>query len=172
MNILRASTVLAVSLLVLDYALVAPNVLGAFFFGKITIALYWILQMVFLGGPRIAYRYFRYTRTRQHARAEEANPTLILGAAADAEMLLRAIESGAVKKIWPVGVLSPSSSDQGDPIRGIPVLGRFSDLESHGPRSGAARYEGFAGCLHAVGVRAKRQAGSDAHAGAPPRPES
>jgi FlaA1/EpsC-like NDP-sugar epimerase len=130
MNIFRAATVLAASVLALDYVLVAPNVLGQFFFGKITIALYWILQMVFLGGPRIAYRYFRYTRTRQHARAEEANPTLILGAAADAEMLLRAIESGAVKKIWPVGVLSPSPSDQGQSIRGIPVLGRFSDLES------------------------------------------
>src|SRR6266566_1534396 len=36
-NIFRAVTVLALSLLVLDYVLVAPNVLGAFFFGKITI---------------------------------------------------------------------------------------------------------------------------------------
>ena len=68
MNIFRAATVLAVSLLVLDYVLVAPDVLGQFFFGKITIALYWILQMVFLGGPRIAYRYYRYTRTRHDAR--------------------------------------------------------------------------------------------------------
>ena len=66
-NIFRAVTVLAVSLLVLDYILVAPNVLGTFFFGKLTIILYWLLQMFFLGGPRIAYRYFRYTRTRQHA---------------------------------------------------------------------------------------------------------
>ncbi|HEY2530967.1 MAG TPA: nucleoside-diphosphate sugar epimerase/dehydratase [Xanthobacteraceae bacterium] len=129
MNILRAATVLAVSLLVLDYVLVAPNVLGRFFFGKITIVLYWILQMVFLGGPRIAYRYFRYTRTRQHALAEKANPTLVLGRAADAEILLRAIESGAVRKTWPVGILSPSSADQGQAIRGIPVLGRLDALE-------------------------------------------
>src|SRR5271169_4506250 len=130
MNILRASTVLAVSLLVLDYVLVAPNVLGQFFFGKITIALYWILQNVFLGGPRLAYRYFRYTRTRHHARAGAANPVLVLGRAADAEVLLRAIESGAVKKIWPVGVLSQSAGDQGQSIRGIPVLGYFDMLEA------------------------------------------
>ena len=129
MNILRAATVLAISLLALDYVLVAPNVLGQFFFGKITIVLYWILQNVFLGGPRIAYRYFRYTRTRQHALADSANPTLILGYAADAEVLLRAIESGAVRKIWPVGVLSSSRSDQGQSIRGIPVLGGFTDLD-------------------------------------------
>jgi FlaA1/EpsC-like NDP-sugar epimerase len=130
MNILRASSVLAVSLLVLDYVLVAPNVLGQFFFGKITIVLYWVLQFVFLGGPRLAYRYFRYTRTRHHARAEAANPALVLGRAADAEVLLRAIESGAVKKIWPVGVLSQSAGDQGQSIRGIPVLGDFSALDS------------------------------------------
>ncbi len=129
MNIVRAATVLAVSLLVLDYVLVAPNVLGQFFFGKITIVLYWILQMAFLGGSRIAYRYFRYTRTRQHARSAEANPTLVLGLAADAEVLLRAIESGAVKKTWPVGILSPSSADRGQAIRGIPVLGGFDALD-------------------------------------------
>jgi len=130
MNILRASTVLAVSLLALDYVLVAPNVLGQFFFGKITIVLYWMLQFVFLGGPRLAYRYFRYTRTRQHALADAANPTLVLGNAADAEVLLRAIESGAVKKVWPVGVLSQAASDQGQSIRGIPVLGNFSALDA------------------------------------------
>jgi FlaA1/EpsC-like NDP-sugar epimerase len=129
MNILRASTVLAVSLLVLDYLLVAPNVLGQFFFGKITIALYWILQIAFLGAGRIGYRYFRYTRTRQHARSPESNPTLVLGRAADAEVLLRAIESGAVTKIWPVGVLSPSVADQGQSIRGVPVLGNFDALD-------------------------------------------
>ena len=39
-NIFRAVTVLAVSLLVLDYILVSPDLLGTFFFGKITIVLY------------------------------------------------------------------------------------------------------------------------------------
>ena len=40
MNIVRAASMLAVTLLAIDYVLVAPNVLGGFFFGKITIALY------------------------------------------------------------------------------------------------------------------------------------
>jgi FlaA1/EpsC-like NDP-sugar epimerase len=128
-NIFRAVTVLAMSLLVLDYILVAPNILGAFFFGKITIALYWCLQMFFLGGPRIAYRYFRYARTRHHARAGEQAATLVLGRAHDAEVLLRGIESNAVKKIWPVGILSPSPADQGQWMRGVAVLGRLEDLE-------------------------------------------
>ena len=129
-NIFRASTVLAVSLLVVDYILLSPNFYGTFYFGKITIALYWVLQMAFLGGPRVAYRYFRFTRIRQKAMAGESAPTLILGHAADAEVLLRAIESGAVKKIWPVGILSPSAADHGQSIRGITVQGSFSQIES------------------------------------------
>ncbi len=129
-NIFRASTVLAVSLVALDYVLLSPNVYGAFFFGKITILLYWVLQMFFLGGGRILYRYFHYTRTLQRTKDSDATPTLIVGRAADAEVLLRAIESGAVKKIWPVGILSPSNADRGQSIRGIPVLGELDDLES------------------------------------------
>jgi O-antigen biosynthesis protein WbqV len=128
-DIFRAATVLAVSLLALDYVLVAPNVYGTFFFGKITILLYWLLQMFFLGGTRIAYRYFHYARTLQRVKIADATPTLVLGRAADAEILLRSIESGAVKKIWPLGILSPSTADRGQSIRGIPVLGDIDDLE-------------------------------------------
>src|SRR5260370_12628897 len=61
-NIVRAAAVLAVTLLALDYVMLAPNLYGTFFFGKITIVLYWLLQVAFLSGPRVAYRYFRYTR--------------------------------------------------------------------------------------------------------------
>ena len=129
LNILRAATVLALTLLVLDYIFVAPNVQGAFFFGKVTIILFWFLEVSFLGASRFAYRYFRYTRVRRHARAEDAAPTLLVGRAADAEILLRGIESGAVKRIWPVGVLSPSLADRGQLIRNIPVLGGIDDLE-------------------------------------------
>ena len=129
-NIFRVSTVLAASLLAVDYVLVAPNVYGEFFFGKITILLYWFLQIFFLGGSRIAYRYFHYTRVIQHARVADATPTLVLGRAADAEVLLRAVESGAVKKIWTVGVLSPSRADRGQTIRGVPVLGDVDDVET------------------------------------------
>ncbi len=85
--------------------------------------------MFFLGGSRVAYRYFHYARTLQRVKIADATPTLVLGRAADAEVLLRSIESGAVKKIWPVGVLSPSTADRGQSIRGIPVLGDIDDLE-------------------------------------------
>jgi FlaA1/EpsC-like NDP-sugar epimerase len=129
LNILRAATVLATSLLVLDYILVAPNVHGTFFFGKVTIVLFWFLEITSLSALRFAYRYFRYTRVRHHAKAEEASPTLLVGRTADAEILLRGIESGAVKRIWPVGILSPSLADRGQLIRNVPVLGNIDDIE-------------------------------------------
>src|SRR6202045_3523358 len=138
LNILRVATVVAGALLAMDYIFVAPNVhgtpvapnvQGAFFLGKITIILYWFLEVFFLSALRFAYRYFRYTRVRRHARVEDASPTLLIGRAADAEILLRGIESGAVKRIWPVGLLSPSPSDRGQLIRNIPVLGGIDDIE-------------------------------------------
>jgi O-antigen biosynthesis protein WbqV len=130
LNILRVATVLTLALLVMDYVLVAPNVHGTFFVGKVTIVLYWFLEISFLGASRFAYRHFRYTRVRRHARTDDASPTLLIGRAADAEILLRGIESGAVTRIWPVGVLSPSSADRGQLIRNVPVLGGIDDLEN------------------------------------------
>src|SRR5262245_50695377 len=90
-NLFRASTVLAISMLALGYILVAPNLYGTFFFGKITILLYWFLQMFFLGGLRVIYRYFHYARTLQRVKVADANPTLFVGRAADVGVLFRVI---------------------------------------------------------------------------------
>ena len=138
LNIIRVATVLTLALLVLDYIFIALNIQGTltasnlqtpFFLGKMTIILYWFLEVFFLSALRFAYRYFRYSRTRHHARTEGASPTLLVGRAADAEILLRGIESGAVKHLWPVGVLSPSPADRGQLIRNIPVQGGIDDFE-------------------------------------------
>jgi O-antigen biosynthesis protein WbqV len=128
-NILRAATALTVVLVALDYVFVAPNVQGTFFFGKVAIVLFWFLEIFFLSGLRFIYRYFRYTRTRNKARIRDAAPALLLGLAADVEIALRAIESGAIKKFWPVGILSPSAADRGQLVRNTPILGNVDDLK-------------------------------------------
>jgi O-antigen biosynthesis protein WbqV len=142
-NIVKAVTVLSVALLVCDYVLLAPNFYGTFFFGKITIILYWFLQIFFLSSSRVVYRYFRYARTLKRAKVDGTQPTLVIGRAADAEVLLRAIESGAVRSVWPVGILSPSPADRAQSIRNVSVLGEPDDLErvvadlgGHGTRVG------------------------------------
>ena len=128
-NIFRASTILALTLLVVDYILVSPQLLGTFFFGKITIALYWLIQMFLLGGPRLAFRYVKYARSRHTLQRDSSTPTLLLGRGSDIEVILRAIEAGTVKKIQPKGILSYRADDLGQSMRGVPVLGTFADLD-------------------------------------------
>jgi O-antigen biosynthesis protein WbqV len=131
LNILRVATVLTVALVVLDYAFIFAASSGnpPVFFGRVTIILYWFFQVFALSALRFGYRYFRYSRVRRRARTEGASSTLLVGRAADAEVLLRGIESGAVKQLWPVGVLSPSAADRGQSIRNVPVLGGIDDVE-------------------------------------------
>lgn len=128
LNIVRAATILAVSLLILDYIFVSPNAYGTFFLGKTTIVIYWMLEVFFLSGSRLIYRYFRYSRTLMQTKIAGAIPTLIVGRTADADVLLRSIESGAVKHLRPIGLLSPSRADRGQMIRGLPVIGGIDDL--------------------------------------------
>lgn len=129
LNIVKASTLLALVILVFDYVAIAPEFYGAFFLGKKTIILYWLLQVFLLAAARFTYRYFRYRRTLVHVKANDAAPALVVGRAADAEILFRSVESGAVKQLRPVGLLSPSPADIGQTIRGVSVLGGVDDLD-------------------------------------------
>ncbi len=128
-NIAKAATVLAISLLVLDYVLVAPTVYGGFFFGKVFIFLYWMLQIFALGGPRVAYRYARYMRSQDRGARRGTAPALIIGRGAEAEIVLRAIESGQIKRFHATGILATRDADRGQTIRGIPVRGHVRNIE-------------------------------------------
>jgi O-antigen biosynthesis protein WbqV len=127
-NIFKAVSVLALTLLIIDYILVSPQFYDFYFFGKIAIALYWLLQGFLLGAPRLAYRYLKYSQAQRSQAGEAATPTLLLGRGHDVEVVLRAIEAGSVRKLKPKGILSPRSADHGQSIRGVPVLGGFADL--------------------------------------------
>ncbi|KMO30034.1 SDR family NAD(P)-dependent oxidoreductase [Methylobacterium aquaticum] len=129
-NIVRAVAVLTLLLLLLDYVLVSPVLFGIYFFGKIAIGLYFVLQVFLLGGPRLAFRYLKYSRSRQSAARAASTPTLLIGRGHDIEVVLRAIESGAVRKLDPKGILSPRAEEQGQTMRGVPVLGAVSDLDA------------------------------------------
>src|SRR3982074_2925213 len=55
LNILRAATVLTLALVVLDYIIVVPAVANStFFIGRITIILYWFIEILFLSALRFA----------------------------------------------------------------------------------------------------------------------
>lgn len=125
-DIAVVATVLSLSLLILDYVLVAPNFYGGFFFGKTTIVLYWMLDVFFLGASRLLFRFYKQSTLRAGHKAPAA---LALGHAADADLLLRAIENGAAGSVRIVGILSPEPEDIGRSLRGVEVLGPINDLE-------------------------------------------
>jgi len=48
LNILRVATVMSLALLVLDYVLVSPSLRGSYLVGKVTIVLFWFLDIAAL----------------------------------------------------------------------------------------------------------------------------
>lgn len=129
-NIAKAVTVLAGSLLVLDYVLVTPTIYGGFFFGKVFIFLYWMVQIFALGGPRVTYRYARYLRSRDRGVRLGTAPALIIGRGAEAEIVLRAMEAGQIRRFHAAGILATRDTDLGQSIRGVQVWGHVRSLET------------------------------------------
>ncbi len=128
-NIFKASSVLALMLLVADYVLVARDLSPWLMFGEKTVAIYWLLQMFLLGGPRLAYRYLKYVQSRRAGERENVQSVLVLGRAAEAEIVLRALETGLRHRFAARGILSPRRSDFGTAIRDVPILGGYGELE-------------------------------------------
>ena len=128
-NIFRAASVLAVLLLAVDYALVARGIYPALLFGEKTVVVYWMMQMILLGGPRLAYRYLKYVQSRRPSDSENLQSILVLGRITEADVVLRALETGLRRRFVARGILSPRRGDQGQTIRGVPVFGGYGELE-------------------------------------------
>ncbi len=128
-NIFKAASVLALIMLVGDYVLLARGLTTWLMFGEKTVAIYWLLQMFLLGGPRLAYRYLKYMQSRRAGDRESASNVVILGRATEAEVVLRALETGLRRRFVARAILSPQRSDHGTSIRNVPVLGNYGELE-------------------------------------------
>ena len=128
-NIFRAATALAALLLVTDYFLVARDISHYLLFGEKTVTIYWLLQMFLLGGPRLAYRYLKYVQSRRVGERENVQSVIVAGRAGEAEVVLRALETGLRRRFIARGILSPSPSDRGTSVRSVPVVGDYADLE-------------------------------------------
>ncbi|SDQ88946.1 O-antigen biosynthesis protein WbqV [Rhizobiales bacterium GAS113] len=130
-NIVRAASLLAVGFLIVDYILLSPQFLGHLYFGKAFVAVYWGLQIFFLGGPRFVYRWWKDRGQKVAANREfPAETVLILGRSQETDPVLRAIQAGQVAGLRPVGLISPRVADLGLRIRGVQILGTYADLHS------------------------------------------
>jgi FlaA1/EpsC-like NDP-sugar epimerase len=130
MGIAKASAALAMSMLVIDYVVLADNLYGGYFFGRQAVGIYFVVQMALLGGPRLLYRSWKDGRAKAAPGRRDAPPTLVLGRPSDVDALLRGVETGAIKGMRPVAILSHRPEDAGQILRGVPVRGGASDLDS------------------------------------------
>lgn len=94
-------------------------------------AIYWLVQVALLAGPRVLYRAHR-TRRRDRRVFKNAYriPVLIAGVGDESDRLIRRLRGDAVSALEPVGLLTPKERYIGSRIQGVPALGGFGDLEA------------------------------------------
>ena len=127
-GIFKAVTFLSGLLLLADY-LVSPRFFeGGKFVGGRTIIIYWCVQVILLGGPRVAYRAYRnWYRTQ---RQSSALGTLVIGQVSDADGLVRLWEAGLAGPLHIHGIITPVAQEVGQTLRGITVWGTTDNLET------------------------------------------
>lgn len=93
--------------------------------------IFWMVQIVLLGGPRFAYRLFKDRRLsiRDEAVGAPRIPVLLLGVGDAAELFIRSLDqSGGHGAYRVVGLLDEKGRRIGHAIRGVPVLGSAEEL--------------------------------------------
>ena len=86
--------------------------------------LYAVLLLIFLGGPRLLYRWFKDRRI--YARA--SRNTLVVGAGRAGEMLVRDLLRDPGFGYHPVGFIDDDNNKKGREIHGVRVLGNASKI--------------------------------------------
>ncbi len=94
-----------------------------------TLVITWPLLLVFLGGPRMAYRLI-VDRTRAAEAVNVRRPLLLVGAGDGSELFLRAIERDPAVDIRVVGIVDEMGNLLRRSIHGVEVLGAMKDIET------------------------------------------
>ena len=100
---------------------------------RASIPLFAGLLVAFLSGPRLAYRWLR-DRTRAPAHSRR---TLIVGAGAVGEMLVRELRRDPNSGYLPVGFVDDAREKKGRDVHGVRVLGPCSRIPDIVARAGA-----------------------------------
>ncbi len=125
----QAVTILTATLMLLDYA-VSPRVNdGAKLLGERTLIIYWCVQLILLGGPRVAYRGYRSWQ-RQRAQGPDPLTAIVIGRATDAEAVIRAVEAGLAGPIRLIGIVSSEPNETHQAVRGVSIWGSTDKLEA------------------------------------------
>jgi O-antigen biosynthesis protein WbqV len=96
-----------------------------------------LVLLVLLGAPRVIYRRLR---TRPAGRAaDDAPEAVVIGAAEDADLFLRAIAQDRRQPMRIAGLLSANPRQAGRRIQGLPILGTVDDTPALLDRMAAER---------------------------------
>jgi FlaA1/EpsC-like NDP-sugar epimerase len=119
-NILRAGVIgalgIALALFLYNRSATVP---------RSVLVIYPVVLVVFLGVPRLAYRYWKDSRL-DFARGVPVKRVLVLGAGRAGETLIR--ELLQERRYRPVGILDDNNSLRGAKVHGVPVLGALEQL--------------------------------------------
>jgi len=86
--------------------------------------LYGLLLILFLGGSRLFYRWFRYNMNS----FSDAKRVLIIGGGQAGEGLIRDLLRDADRKFNPIAILDDRRQKQGLEIHGVRVVGKLKDM--------------------------------------------
>lgn len=128
-GIFKAVSILTLILLAADYAISPRIESDSKLIGGRTLAIYWCVQLIMLGAPRIAYRAYKAWR-RQTMHNRDPLAALVIGRASDAESVIRAVEAGVAGPIRIFGIVSAAPEEAGQSVRGIPVWGTTEQIEA------------------------------------------
>ncbi len=127
-GIFKAVTIISALLLVADY-FISPRLFdGGKFIGGRTIVIYWCVQVILLGGPRVAYRAYRNLKRQRYG--DSALGTVVIGQVSDADGLIRVWEAGLAGPLHIYGIITPAGQEVGQTLRGVSVWGTTDQMES------------------------------------------
>lgn len=89
----------------------------------------WFVLLIFLGGPRFAYRLWKDGRVSLREDGE-AIPVLVVGVGDAADLFIRSLGGHAGAPFRVVGIIDDKGRRVGHEVRGVPVLGGPADLEA------------------------------------------
>lgn len=101
---------------------------------RTTLLFYPLLLIVFLGGPRLLYRYWKDHRLDLYSGSQRKR-VLVLGAGRAGELLVRDMRTTG--QYLAVGFLDDDRNLSGARLHGLPVLGRLNELERIAPEVAA-----------------------------------
>jgi O-antigen biosynthesis protein WbqV len=94
-----------------------------------TLIITWLLLVVFLCGPRVAYRLMT-DRMRAGGGVNVKRPLLLAGAGDGTELFLRALERDPTADFRVVGIVDEMGTNLRRSIHGVEVLGAMQDIET------------------------------------------